>query len=177
MLSFIQTFFNHIPSHFQLFTGALACLFQLFSEGPSIFKFPSVRQIKGSKAVYCLACLISLIEQVRNFFLNVQLKCCIVIVDLLVLILHCVLHVMILYASRLGISAFVRVLLSGDGVETCNLSFLFLRGIIGGTSLPRCSLRIDFCVSFFCMHLSSKIVFFECIRSYKDFLKFYFDAG
>ncbi|ONK75310.1 uncharacterized protein A4U43_C03F15520 [Asparagus officinalis] len=38
---------------------------KLFSEGPSVFKFPHVRQIKGFKAVYCLACLISLIEQAR----------------------------------------------------------------------------------------------------------------
>lgn len=38
---------------------------KLFSEGPSFFKLSSVRHVKGSKALYCLACLISLIEQAR----------------------------------------------------------------------------------------------------------------
>ncbi|KAJ0974924.1 hypothetical protein J5N97_016889 [Dioscorea zingiberensis] len=35
------------------------------SEHSSLFKFPSVRHIRGSKVDYCLPCLISLIEQTR----------------------------------------------------------------------------------------------------------------
>ncbi|XP_072991464.1 uncharacterized protein [Typha latifolia] len=38
---------------------------KLFSERSSLFRFPTARHIKGSKAVYCLACLIALIEQIR----------------------------------------------------------------------------------------------------------------
>ncbi|XP_010916183.1 uncharacterized protein [Elaeis guineensis] len=38
---------------------------KLFSERASLIKLSTARHIKGSKAVYCLACLISLIEQTR----------------------------------------------------------------------------------------------------------------
>ncbi|OAY63812.1 hypothetical protein ACMD2_20070, partial [Ananas comosus] len=38
---------------------------QLFSARESLLKFSTARHTKGSKAVYCLACLISLIEQTR----------------------------------------------------------------------------------------------------------------
>lgn len=41
---------------------------QIFSQRQSFIKFPIIRGAKGSRASYCLACLISLVEQVIVFF-------------------------------------------------------------------------------------------------------------
>ena len=43
-------------------------MLQLFSQRHSFMKFPSIRCMKSSRVSYCLACLVSLIEQVTSFF-------------------------------------------------------------------------------------------------------------
>lgn len=40
---------------------------QIFSQQQSLFKFAPIRCGRGEKTTYCLACLISLVEQVSSF--------------------------------------------------------------------------------------------------------------
>ncbi|XP_059640202.1 uncharacterized protein LOC132282507 isoform X2 [Cornus florida] len=47
------------------FTELEAVMSKLCSQRPSLLKFAPVRCVKGEKASYCLACLISLVEQAR----------------------------------------------------------------------------------------------------------------
>ncbi|WOL02588.1 hypothetical protein Cni_G11307 [Canna indica] len=54
-----------IPSEDDNFNELEAVVNKIFSARASLFKFSVARHMKGSKAVYCLACLISLIEQTR----------------------------------------------------------------------------------------------------------------
>lgn len=43
---------------------------QLFSQRQSFFKLATIRCTKDSRASYCLACLISLVEQVIGLFID-----------------------------------------------------------------------------------------------------------
>lgn len=103
---------------------------QLFSQRPSLLKLATLKGAKGEKTSYCLACLISLVEQVNRLFYYVAsfMSSCwfFVLLDMYFRI-----YLVLFLTCRRAIYSLESGLLSGVGVGTSSRLYLSLKDITG----------------------------------------------
>jgi hypothetical protein len=99
---------------------------QLFPQRTSLLKLSIARHEKGERDVYCLSCLLSLIEQVLIFFSMLDTQP----------LFFCKLAKYFLsFCCSLATLNFVIVLWNGDGAGICSPSFLYLEATTGTSYL------------------------------------------